>query len=126
MSPNTGLPTVYVDTNESGGINDTETYLEGRFTMTGSTAFPQCTAVVAGPDEDPGPRQLHVEPRQEAVQLLLDKKANVCGMGSDKKWALLANHYDRSLMRNSAASVLGRPHDQPRVHAAVDRRSTST
>ena len=31
----------------------------------------------------------------------------MCGMGSDKKWALLANHYDRSLMRNSAALYMG-------------------
>ena len=50
----------------------------------------------------------------------LDKKADVCGMGSDKKWALLANHYDRSLMRNSAALYMGGLMTNLRVHAAVD------
>ena len=107
VSPNTGLPTVYVDTNESGGINDTETYLEGRFTMTGSTAFPQCTAVSPALMKIQGRGNYTWNLDKKPYNFSLDKKANVCGMGSDKKWALLANHYDRSLMRNSAALYMG-------------------
>ena len=107
VSPNTGLPTVYVDTNEAGGINDTETYLEGRFTMTGSTSFPQCTAVSSALMKIQGRGNYTWTLDKKPYNFSLDKKANVCGMGSDKKWALLANHYDRSLLRNSTALYLG-------------------
>ena len=37
----------------------------------------------------------------------LDKKINLCGMGEGKKWALVANHYDRSLLRNTVAMEMG-------------------
>ena len=94
VSPTTtGLPTIHIDTNEGKTIdsNDTVAFLEGQFTITGR-----------------GRSQLRPDDRiadtrsraaatttwrgQEALQLQsLDKKANLCGMGGDKKWALLAN-----------------------------------
>jgi len=107
VSPNTGLPTVYVDTNEAGGINDTDTFLEGRFTMTGSAALPQCAPITASLMKVQGRGNYTWTLDKKPYNFSLDKKANVCGMGSDKKWALLANHYDRSLLRNSAALYMG-------------------
>jgi hypothetical protein len=107
VSPNTGLPTVYVDTNEAGGINDTDTYLEGRFTMTGSTAFPQCAAMTSALMKIQGRGNYTWSLDKKPYNFNLDKKADVCGMGSDKKWALLANHYDRSLLRTSVALHMG-------------------
>ena len=107
VSPNTGLPTVYVDTNEAGGINDTDTFLEGRFTMTGSAAVPQCAPITASLMKIQGRGNYTWTLDKKPYNFSLDKKANVCGMGSDKKWALLANHYDRSLLRNSAALYMG-------------------
>ncbi|MBK9696120.1 MAG: CotH kinase family protein [Propionibacteriaceae bacterium] len=37
----------------------------------------------------------------------IDKKTNLCGMGSSKKWAFVANHYDKSLLRNTVADYIG-------------------
>ncbi|MET0830251.1 MAG: CotH kinase family protein, partial [Microbacterium sp.] len=107
VSPNTGLPTVYVDTNEAGAITDTETDLEGRFTMTGSTAFPQCAAISVALMKIQGRGNYTWSLAKKPYNFSLDKKADVCGMGTDKKWALLANHYDRSLLRNSVALYMG-------------------
>ena len=75
--------------------------------MTGSTAFPQCTAVSPALMKIQGRGNYTWNLDKKPYNFSLDKKANVCGMGSDKKWALLANHYDRSLMRNSAALYMG-------------------
>ena len=38
---------------------------------------------------------------KKPYNLKLDKKANLFGMGKSKKWSLIANHSDTSLMRNS-------------------------
>ena len=44
---------------------------------------------------------------KKSFTLKLDKKTNLCGMGSSKKWALVANHYDKSLLRNTVADYIG-------------------
>ncbi|HEY0237145.1 MAG TPA: hypothetical protein VGC37_00735, partial [Friedmanniella sp.] len=49
---NTGLSTVYLNTNEGHSINTRKHFFEGQFTMTASTAVPECTAV---------PTQSHAE-----------------------------------------------------------------
>jgi len=107
VSPGTGLPTVYFDTNEGGVIKDTDTYLEGRFTMTASAAFPQCAAVTSALMKAQGRGNYTWTLAKKPYNFSLDKKTDLCGMGSNKKWALIANHYDRSLLRNSVALHLG-------------------
>ena len=37
-----------------------------------------------------------------------EDKYDLCGMGKSRKWALIANDYDRSLLRNSAANFVGK------------------
>ncbi len=44
---------------------------------------------------------------KKSFTVKLDSKANLCGMGNSKKWALVANHYDKSLLRNTVADFLG-------------------
>ncbi|MCU1400922.1 MAG: CotH protein, partial [Acidimicrobiales bacterium] len=106
-SKNTGLPTIYFDTNESGVIDSTDTYLEGRFTMTGGTAFPQCAAIAPALMKAEGRGNYTWTLDKKPYNFSLDKKADLCGLGSNKKWALLANHYDRSLLRTSVTMNVG-------------------
>ncbi|SEP98145.1 CotH kinase family protein [Microlunatus flavus] len=104
----TGLSTVYLNTNEGHSINTRKRYFEGQFTMTASSALPRCTAV---------PTQSHVIAKgrgnyswtfaKKSFTVKLDAKTDLCGMGKSKKWALIANAYDRSLLRESAAFDLG-------------------
>ncbi len=107
QTKNTGLATIYFDTNESGAINSKDTYLEGRFTMTGSTAYPACTAVAPALMKAKGRGNYTWTLDKKPYNFSLDKKADLCGMGSNKKWALIANHYDRSLLRNAVAMNMG-------------------
>ena len=43
---------------------------------------------------------------KKPYNIKFDKKTDLFGMGKAKKWTLLANHYDRSLIRNIAAYEL--------------------
>lgn len=111
--PGTGLAAVYLDTNEGAPIDSRDVYREGRITITagsanGSTSGTSCAVL--------SDRLLKVKGRghssweeldKKGFNFSLDAKANVCGMGSAKKWALLANHVDRSLLRNATAMKVG-------------------
>ena len=47
------------------------------------------------------------EGKKKPYKIELDKKAPILGMGSNKHWALIANVYDPSLMRNRITYWLG-------------------
>ena len=109
----TGLATIYIDTNEGAPIDSREVYREGRITMTagslgGSTAGNGCADLASSLIKVRGRgHSTWDEFEKKPYNFSLDKKANLCGMGSAKKWALIANHVDRSLLRNPAAMYLG-------------------
>lgn len=104
----TGLSTIYLNTNEGHSIDTRTRSFEGQFSMTASSAVPECTAV---------PTQSHATAKgrgnyswsfsKKSFTLKLDKKTDLCGMGKSKKWALIAGAYDKSLLRTSAAFDLG-------------------
>lgn len=112
MSPSTGLATVHIDTNEGASITSTETYWEGRMTMTAAskvagTTSTACSAVSNALMRVSGRGNYTWTLDKKPLKLNLDKKVNLCGMGEGKKWALVANHYDRSLLRNTVAMKMG-------------------
>lgn len=45
---------------------------------------------------------------KKPYKLKLDQKADLFGMGADKNWALLANYYDVTMLRNKMTYALGR------------------
>ncbi|MCW2798824.1 MAG: CotH protein [Aeromicrobium sp.] len=107
-SKNTGLSTIYLNTNQGDSINTRTHYFEGQFSMTGSSAIPECVATGA-------PQLASAKGRgnyswsfsKKSFTLKLDKKTDLCGMGKSKKWALIANAYDKSLLRGQAAFNIG-------------------
>jgi len=107
-SKNTGLSTIYLNTNEGASINTRSRYFEGEFTMTASSKLPECAAV-------PTQKKATAKGRgnyswtfaKKSFTLKLDKKTDLCGLGKSKKWALIANAYDKSLLRTTAAFDLG-------------------
>lgn len=112
-SPGTGLATIYIDTNEGAPIDSREVYREGRITMAagsagGSTSGNGCADLASALIKVRGRgHSTWEEFEKKPFNFSLDEKANLCGMGAAKKWALLANHADRSLLRNPAAMYLG-------------------
>jgi hypothetical protein len=105
---NTGLSTIYLNTNEGHSINTRTRYFEGEFTMTASSRLPECQAVETQPHASAkGRGNYSWSFSKKSFTLKLDKKVDLCGMGKSKKWALVSNAYDKSLLRNTAAGNLG-------------------
>lgn len=50
---------------------------------------------------------------KKPYNIKFDKKTDVLGMGKAKKWSLLANHFDASLLRNSVALDLAKAFGLP-------------
>ena len=111
----TGLATVYVDTNEGATVNSKDIDWEGRFTITAGppagTSATGCTAQTDLVMKISGRGNYTWTLDKKPYKIGLDKKKNLCGMGEAKKWALIANHYDRSLLRNTVAMKIAQGFD---------------
>jgi hypothetical protein len=106
----TGLPQVYFNTYEGDTVNTRTRYFEGQFTMTvpADNGEPECAAVpTITKSTMKGRGNYSWSFKKKGYTLKIDKATNLCGMGASKKWALIANHYDKSLMRNQVALNLG-------------------
>ena len=101
----TGLPTVYIDTGpESPEEIDRYAYSDASFRL------------VPGPNDSFGPLSAGILIKgrgnftwtlpKKGYTFRFEKKADPAGMGKAKKWALIANHADKSLLRNWYASIL--------------------
>lgn len=98
----TGLPVLYIDTPEAAPVTSKETWTEGSRMR------------LLRPDgtEDYVSDALSIRGRgntswtdfpKKPYALKLDKKAELLGMPKHKRWCLLANWIDRTLMRNDIA-----------------------
>lgn len=94
-----GLPVVLLTTKEGAGVSKTSDYTVGQATF----------LTPEGNNMYNLPMQIRVRGNSTrshpklAYRVKLDKKQNVLNMGSAKNWVLLANHSDKSLLRNTAA-----------------------
>ena len=100
----TGLPAVSLNTNEGKSISTRSRYFEGRFAIKAGSG---CAAVSSQLAVAKGRGNMSWTFDKKSYTVKLDKKVDLCGMGASKKWALVANHYDKSLLRNSLAGFIG-------------------
>ncbi|MDQ3157210.1 MAG: CotH kinase family protein [Actinomycetota bacterium] len=106
---NTGLSTVYFNSNEADPVDTRTHYFEGEFSMTTGAG---CTAVAKMPESVmKGRGNYSWSFAKKSFTLKLAKKTDLCGMGNSKKWALIANHYDKSLLRTAVAFNIGQALD---------------
>lgn len=102
---NTGLPVISIDTPGSKPITSKEVWMEGA-TMTITTAD--------GEEDYSGTLSIRGRGNstwnyvKKPYALKLDKKAKLLGMPKHKRWVLLANWKDRTIMRNAATFWLSR------------------
>ena len=93
----TGLPVVFVDTDDGKNI-------------TSKTEYKTASMYIRGTEELPGLQAVRCSIRgrgnttwgwpKKPYLVKLDEKASVLGMPKHKRWVLLANFMDRTLMRN--------------------------
>lgn len=100
----TGLPVVVIRTENGMEIKDKENWIPGNMTIHGTGKF----------DDYEG--EISVRGRgnftwwqlKKPYAIKLDKKEPILGMPAHKRWVLLANYLDRTLMRNYIAFEVAR------------------
>ena len=102
----TGLPIVYINTKDQVAITSKDDYLEGTITL-----------IANGSGEEPlTETAMEIRGRGNSTWTMPKKpyrikfadKTEVLDMPADKSWVLLANHSDKTLMRNHIAFELSR------------------
>lgn len=97
VSVNTGLPEVYVDTEGGKGVYSKTEYVPASLYINGAGKYEtlqpvSCSIRGRGNTTWTWPKKPYL--------IKLEEKASVLGMNKHKRWVLLANFMDRSLMRN--------------------------
>ena len=100
------LAAIHIDTDSGQPIASRDVWIDGQFAMSASPLLPECADVAPAPMKVRGRGNFTWTLEKKAYNLNLENKSDLCGLGSSRKWALLANHYDRSLLRTSAAMYM--------------------
>ena len=107
---NTGLPIVRIDT-KGQSVTRRDTWVPG---ATMRIELPDGTVDYEGPLSLKGRGNgTWTETRKKPYALRLDEKAKILGMHKQKRWCLLANYKDRTLLRNDAAFWISRHTELP-------------
>ena len=96
----TGLPTVYVDTEGGAGIYSKEDYVNASLRIRGTDQYAGLEAVTC---QIRGRGNTTWGWPKKPYLVKLDAKQSVFGLPKHKRWVLLANFMDRTLMRNLVA-----------------------
>ena len=99
-----GLPIVFVDTPNSVAITSKDIWTEG---TTIKIVNPDGRLLYEGTTSFRGRGNSTWTYPKKPYAIKLDKKASILGMPKHKRWVLLANWMDRTLMRNRVAFKLG-------------------
>lgn len=97
---------IQIDTANAAPIVDRENYLQGTLTIAASPAFPagfSASTQIRGRGNS-----TWLQAPKKPYRIKLTEKAALLGGGSARDWALLANYFDRSMLRNSHAFCLSR------------------
>ena len=95
----TGLPLLIINTKNSEEPLSLENYIDSTFILiNGSNIINQSASIkLRGHSTATRPKKPY------KIKFNNDKKEDLLGLGAFKKWAILANHYDKSLIRNILA-----------------------
>ena len=106
---NSGLSAVYFNTNEGHAVDTRTRYFEGEFTMTAdNNSNLNCAAVPKTKlSVMKGRGNYSWSFRRKSYTLKLGSDKDLCGLGSNNKWALVSQDYDKALARNALAQFVG-------------------
>ena len=96
----TGLPIVYVNTENAAPIKSKDTFVNTTVTIKGDGGYP---GLDASPARIRGRGNTTWTWPKKPYLIAFDKRQSVLGMPEHKRWVLLANFMDRTLMRNMVA-----------------------
>jgi hypothetical protein len=104
----TGLPVLWIDTENEQAINSKEEYVKAHFRLKEDVVTRAAGSYleVDGQIRGRGNSTWTYYPKKP-YRLKLDSKTSLLDMPEDKNWVLLANYSDKTLMRNDIALYLG-------------------
>ncbi len=101
---NTGLPVVYIDVEDGKEVVSKDDYLSAVFSIRGADEA-DCLEEISCSVKGRGNTTWTWAKKPYLVKF--DKKQSIFGMPKHKRWVLLANFMDRTLMRNLIAYKIG-------------------
>jgi spore coat protein CotH len=101
----TGLPIFYLET--EAPVTSLDDYVKGKISIDANSRYEQLP-VTAAQMEMRGRGNSTWGMPKKPYRIKLDKKTELLGMPAAKKWVLLANFADKTLMRNYLALEIGR------------------
>ena len=104
----TGLPVMWIETEGRQDIRSKEEYLHAKFRLVEDVMTRSAGEVIEGNVNIKGRVNNTWElPPKKSYRLKFDEKNSLLNEPADKSWVLLANYYDRSLIRSTAVFYLG-------------------
>ena len=103
----TGLPVLYIDTENRAIINSVEDYIPATFKLEENVVTRGAGDVTEGSLNIRGRGNSTWSLPKKPYRLKLDDKISLFGEAKNKHWALLANHYDNTMLRNALAFYMG-------------------
>ena len=100
----TGLPVVYLKTDDSVAIDSKDDYVEGDTSIFGGRNFDDLEEVEMKIRGRGNSTWMHPK---KPFQMKLADKAEFLGMPSDKKWLFLAEYSDKTMLRNRISFEMG-------------------
>ena len=97
----TGLPVLRITT--EGAVSDRDNYVKGTIDFNGNLDYHDAKYLVG----IRGRGNSTWWQAKKPYKIKLDNKSTLLNMPADKEWALLANYFDNSLVRNDVALELG-------------------
>ena len=100
----TGLPVVYLKTDDSVAIDSKDDYVEGDTSIFGGRNFDDLEEVEMKIRGRGNSTWMHPK---KPFQMKLADKAEFLGMPNDKKWLFLAEYSDKTMLRNKISFEMG-------------------
>jgi spore coat protein CotH len=100
----TGLPIVYLSTDNNAEIDSKDDYVEGEISLDGGrymNSTLQATMKIRGRGNSTWGHP------KKPFQMKFDEKTEFLGMPADKKWLFLAEYSDKTMLRNRIAFEMG-------------------
>ena len=101
----TGLPIIYITTTNYAGIDSKEEYVTGTVRVDGGRHVPDMP-LTAIEIKGRGNSTWGIHPKKP-YQMKFSSKEEFLGMPEDKKWIFLAEHSDKTMLRNTTVFEMG-------------------
>ena len=104
----TGLPIVYINTEEKKAIDSKENYVNGNIRIVQNAGSQSIEPVFESEMKIKGRGNSTWNLPKKPYKIKFDSKKSLMGFPADKEWVLLANYTDKTQLRNELAFFMGR------------------